>query len=247
MASVSVLGCGWLGLPLAIRLLNLGFEVKGSTTSEEKVKVLSDFGIDAISLKLDFLQRLSNLSFFSSDYIVITIPFLRSYQDPFDYVRLMDYVLSLIPHATQIVFTSSTSIYPTQDGQFDEFSKLDFFSDRQRALFAVEALVLERNGLVLRLGGLYGPERFIRYREPSTVPINVIHQDDAVGILVSLIKSSVQSRVFNGVSDDHRTKAQLFGIESTNEQILGKIVLNNRVKDELGYVFQYPFVHSFLA
>ncbi len=33
----SILGCGWLGKPLAVSLLDEGFNVKGSTTSEEKL------------------------------------------------------------------------------------------------------------------------------------------------------------------------------------------------------------------
>ena len=36
MKNVSVLGCGWLGMPLAISLLDEGYSVKGSTTTEKK-------------------------------------------------------------------------------------------------------------------------------------------------------------------------------------------------------------------
>ena len=34
---VSILGCGWLGLPLAKSLIEKGFSVNGSTTSVEKI------------------------------------------------------------------------------------------------------------------------------------------------------------------------------------------------------------------
>lgn len=37
---VSILGCGWLGFPLAKKLIEIGFEVKGSTTTENKLAVL---------------------------------------------------------------------------------------------------------------------------------------------------------------------------------------------------------------
>ena len=37
---ISILGCGWLGLPLAKELLDRSFEVKGSTTSSNKLDQL---------------------------------------------------------------------------------------------------------------------------------------------------------------------------------------------------------------
>jgi len=36
MTQISILGCGWLGLPLAKAILENEFSVKGSTTSREK-------------------------------------------------------------------------------------------------------------------------------------------------------------------------------------------------------------------
>jgi 3-hydroxyisobutyrate dehydrogenase-like beta-hydroxyacid dehydrogenase len=40
MKNVSILGCGWLGKSLAISLLDEGYSVKGSTTTEEKLELL---------------------------------------------------------------------------------------------------------------------------------------------------------------------------------------------------------------
>lgn len=42
MQKISVLGCGWLGLPLSKKLIESGFVVKGSTTSSEKLSQLED-------------------------------------------------------------------------------------------------------------------------------------------------------------------------------------------------------------
>src|SRR5574343_621841 len=39
---IAILGCGWLGLPLAKSLLSKGYEVKGSTTSESKLVILKN-------------------------------------------------------------------------------------------------------------------------------------------------------------------------------------------------------------
>lgn len=40
MTSISVLGCGWLGLPLAKHLIDSGFMVKGSIRSSSKISDL---------------------------------------------------------------------------------------------------------------------------------------------------------------------------------------------------------------
>ena len=45
MTKISILGCGWLGLPLAKALIGNGFSVKGSTTSYEKISGLEQGGI----------------------------------------------------------------------------------------------------------------------------------------------------------------------------------------------------------
>jgi len=42
---IAVLGCGWLGFPLAISLIEKGYLVKGSTTSESKLSDLKSKGI----------------------------------------------------------------------------------------------------------------------------------------------------------------------------------------------------------
>jgi 3-hydroxyisobutyrate dehydrogenase-like beta-hydroxyacid dehydrogenase len=52
MTQISILGCGWLGLPLAKALLENGFAVKGSTTSQEKLSVLENSGIQPFLIAL---------------------------------------------------------------------------------------------------------------------------------------------------------------------------------------------------
>lgn len=45
MTQISILGCGWLGLPLAEALIKNGFSVKGSTTSSSKLGDLENLGV----------------------------------------------------------------------------------------------------------------------------------------------------------------------------------------------------------
>jgi len=54
MTQISILGCGWLGLPLAKALLSNGFSVKGSITSTSKQSNLEMQGV------LPFLMALQS-------------------------------------------------------------------------------------------------------------------------------------------------------------------------------------------
>ena len=53
MRQISILGCGWLGLPLAKSLLQNGFSIKGSTTSLEKISLLESEGIATFLVRLE--------------------------------------------------------------------------------------------------------------------------------------------------------------------------------------------------
>jgi nucleoside-diphosphate-sugar epimerase len=43
---ISILGCGWLGFPLGIRLLERDHFVRGSTTTKDKIPLLEEAGIE---------------------------------------------------------------------------------------------------------------------------------------------------------------------------------------------------------
>ena len=74
-----VLGCGWLGLPLAHSLLANGCQVAGTTTSPEQLDALRADGIDAHLLRLgpdftsaDEARLLSLLR--RTDVLVLNVP-----------------------------------------------------------------------------------------------------------------------------------------------------------------------------
>ena len=71
MKIISILGCGWLGKPLAISLISKGFLVKGSTTSDKKLKVLSSDNI--IPFLIDISQEEINKDFLNSEVLIIAI------------------------------------------------------------------------------------------------------------------------------------------------------------------------------
>ena len=76
MTKISILGCGWLGLPLAKALVSRGFSVKGSTTSEEKLAVLENAGIEPFLIALSENKTTGNLTDFleNSKILIIDVP-----------------------------------------------------------------------------------------------------------------------------------------------------------------------------
>ena len=50
--TVSILGCGWLGLAVGEHLVRKGFEVKGSVTSDQKKPKLEAVGIKPYTIRL---------------------------------------------------------------------------------------------------------------------------------------------------------------------------------------------------
>ena len=73
--TVSILGCGWLGLPLAEFLITKGYKVQGSTTSRDKLKLLTSKGINSFLIELNPLIKADNVrEFFNSEILIINIP-----------------------------------------------------------------------------------------------------------------------------------------------------------------------------
>ena len=71
---VSILGCGWVGLPLGAALTVKGYEVRGSRTSPERVGELKDAGIEPhiVHLKPEFMSVTG--AFLETDVLVLTLP-----------------------------------------------------------------------------------------------------------------------------------------------------------------------------
>ena len=99
-----------------------------------------------------------------------------------------------LEHSANFVYTGSTSVYPQTDGQtVDEKSSTEGTSESGSILLETEELLMEyspfKNAAILRLGGLYGPNRHYllnMLREGITeipgrgdLQLNLLHLEDA--------------------------------------------------------------------
>lgn len=268
--SVGVIGCGWLGKALASTLLERGISVLATSSKLENVDKLNQLGIIAQQLTLPTASKpLIQHDVFTQQCIVIAItPQFK--QGRTDYA---DKIAQLVSAAEQrgkvqhIILLSSTGVYQGLEGNVDEESSLNLTADKVQILNTAEQSVLNfsQKGNVIRLAGLLGPERhpgkFIlanKTRHNSMAPVNLIHQQDAIGLIDSLLQANSPQGIFNGVSDTHVSKQQyyqaaakslslqspVFSKEYSNETT--KVVSGEKAKHILNYKFIYPDLLTWL-
>lgn len=263
--SVSIIGCGYLGLPLAEALITQGYRVKGSTTNLQKVPVLQKAGIFSFCLHVkDKLIGQDANEFFDSDIVIITLPFRRNFIDPREYQKQIETIAAECeksPQVSVVIFTSSTSVYPESIAWATEDAVFEPDNPRSRVLLDIEnGLLANRRfkATMVRLGGLYGPNRKIggflagqKELSGADKPVNLIHVDDAVGLIKEILRQDAVGEIFNGVSDFHPTRKELYthaarhsGLPApeflSQAKTISKIVSNQKVKTVLGY----RFLHS---
>ncbi|CAM3328092.1 NAD(P)H-binding protein [Flavobacterium longum] len=260
MPKISILGCGWLGLPLAERLLADGYAVKGSTTSTEKIPLLQAAGIEPFEIVLSADGVSGNIEhFLDSDILVIDIP-PKLAQGLFT-----DKIKALLPHlhrapVTRVLFVSSISVYAENAGDVDENSAANPETENGKQLLEAEALLRSDTHFqttILRFGGLIGngrhPVKYLAGREniPSPdAPINLIDAEDCIGIIQQIIALEKWGQTYNAVARYHPTrkdyytqKAEESGLSLphfADDNASGKTVSSQKITADLHYDFRKP-------
>ncbi len=250
---------------MAEALIARGYCVKGSTTTLGKVPVLQKAGIFSFYLNVDEKVTAEGVGdFFDSEILVMTLPFRRDFSDPFEYqkqIKAISLECQKSGKVSFVIFTSSTSVYPDNIGSAAEDLVFAVDNSRSKVLLDIENELLASrcfSATVIRLAGLYGKERKIgaflsgqKRISGAQSPVNLIHQDDAVGLIMEIIAQNVRGEIFNGCSDFHPTKKDLYtkaaeamGLAAPEflleDKASIKIVSNDKVKKVLGY----RFLHS---
>ncbi|OEK06677.1 NAD(P)-binding domain-containing protein [Roseivirga misakiensis] len=221
--TIGIIGCGWLGLPLAKALINEGHKVIGSTTSQEKLSTLSDAGIEPILLKLEPMPvGESFYRLFEAELIIINIPPGRKRNTPEFYEEQIKFLKYQLQQSTvkKVIFISSTSYYPNTDGLVDTSTKPDFDNGSSKGVVKGENQIkqIEQELIIYRCGGLMGGERIPgkwfsgKVTQGANTPVNYIHRDDIIRIISSQITQwpiQEQQQVYNLVSPDHPTRQEV--------------------------------------
>lgn len=263
---ISVLGCGWLGFPLAQHLLREGYAVRGSTTSREKCTLLKQAGIEPILIQAPDSLGPEDDDFWKADILFLNIPPGRGDQDiERTYPKLIRTVLDRAEKCgiSWVIFASSTSVYSSAGGLTHEDEAIPGSASRPsgEAVLKAEAVIKEAapDYTILRFGGLYGYDRHpVKYlagkKELSDPmkPVNLIHQVDCIRAVDEVIRQKKRNEVYNVVSDGHpprkafyQSAARHFELPlpefcGCNNEKDYRIVSNEKLKNDLKFEFSYP-------
>lgn len=228
--TIAIAGLGWLGQPLAYRLASLGYIVKGSVTTIEKATLLHKNGFEVYPLEISEngvageVKALLN----NADCLMIMIPPGLRRNTGADYVLKMTHFLETIKQSAikRIILVSSTSVYDDSQGNVTEMDAPKPQTIAGKQLRQVEELFMKAEGLqttVVRFGGLIGgsrnPAKYLAGRKDladGNAPVNLIHRDDCINILVNILKQDAFGKVFNAVNPNHPKKADYY-IQKTKE------------------------------
>lgn len=257
--TVSIVGCGWYGLELAKALVNKWIKVKGSTTSAEKLAILSQQGIEPYLINLATNDAIDP-DFFDTDILWISVP-PRARSGKGD--AYLDSLNKLIVQAKdngikQMVLISSTGVYADHNTEVTEQDAANPDSESGKILLAAEELLKAEKAFtttIIRFGGLVGPGRDPgRFFAGKTdipngeAPINLIHLTDCIGISCAILDKQAFGHTYNAVSPSHPTKAEFYTAAAIasdleepqfiEEKENWKIVSSMNVDKYLGYAFK---------
>lgn len=260
--TVSILGCGWLGLPLAERLIEKGIKTKGSSSSKENLISLKLKGILPYHIHLN--PKINNdfdQNFFKSNILIVNFPPKRR-EDIIEWHS--EQITSLIKeikktNIEKVIYISSTSVYADTNAEVNESNQEIPNKKSGKALRIAEDLFINETNFktsIIRFGGLIGynrnPGRFLAGKKElknGDAPVNLIHRDDCVGIIEHVIANNIWGEVINACCPEHpkrkdfyKAAAEVGGFKLPDfipNKEKFKIINCDKLINQHNYVFKY--------
>ncbi|NND97311.1 MAG: SDR family oxidoreductase [Pirellulaceae bacterium] len=199
LQGVLVVGCGYLGRRVADQCRRAGHRVWATTRSRGRANELAASGFEPIVL--DWTDRRSLAGLPQVSHVLVAVSYDRSsqidrYQSQVGGLRNL---LAVVAPTAKICYISTTGVYHQCDGSWvDENSVARPVREGGQVHLQAEQ-ELHRNRphapwTVLRLAGIYGPNRVPRaadvihgrpIQSPQDGYLNLIHVDDAVSVVLA--------------------------------------------------------------
>ena len=120
-SKIGILGCGWLGFALAKKLISENYQIKGSTTSTEKIERFNKHNIEHCLLQINEDEIIGEISTFLKDLniLIISIPPKSRKNSSSSYLNKIRCLNEEIQKSSikKIIFISSTSVYGSNQGK----------------------------------------------------------------------------------------------------------------------------------
>lgn len=246
---VLIIGCGWLGLPLAERMIQEGHQVFGSSTNVTKLHTLEIKGITPFLYNGDEFAHLPEWSN-EIDCAILNFPPSKTQ----NYPKQIEKLLEQLPPTCKIIFTSSTSVYQDVEGEVDERGAVE----KNHPVYEAEEKIKNSNKkfTILRLAGLIGGERHpVKYMSGKTYEdgntlVNLVQRDDVIQAIISVINHEKWQKVFNICYPEHPKRVDYYCQKATDFNILkpnfilsdktGKKINGNTIQIELNFSYANP-------
>lgn len=242
---ICLIGCGWLGLPLAEQLQPM-FKVVATSRAAEKCQLLNSKGIEAIEIKDNKWTLPKHVT--SSAWVVFMIP--PSGMD--DYVAFTKNILHQFPVTTKIIFTSSIGVYEPSLEVINEQSKVI----QNHPLVLVETYIQQTfaQSYSLRLAGLINEQRHPVYYlsgkenlNPTQV-VNLVHQTDVITAILTILAEQPLEHTFNICYPAHPSRQEYYIQQAqklnlplprfTNQDEVGKQIDGNRIEQMTSFRYR---------
>jgi nucleoside-diphosphate-sugar epimerase len=237
MASIFIVGAGWVGAPLSEHLEKHGNRVVVTKTTQAGADAIGRERIPCEVFRFDSSQaeqtvgQLYSLLLENNAEIVIGSfpPGFRkgAGQQYADYWKQLTKACQKA-NVKKLIMVSSTTVYPTKPGVLkEEDASLTLaisddeqtysFSDNARVMLQAEQLVIDSSidYTILRFSGLIGPSRHpsrfaSKLKQVSTqAPANMLHLDDAIGAIDFAI-NQLHNEVVNVTTPNTVSKAEFY-------------------------------------
>lgn len=263
---ISIIGCGWLGFPLANYLISEGYKIKGSTTSPTKLDLLKTHHIDGYLIELNENKILGDIYNFlaQSDTVIINIPPGLRRNPTKNHVGEISHLVAEIEkqNVKNVLYISSTSVFndETDFPKITAKTEPSALSDSAKQLIYIEEQLINNtsfNTTILRFGGLFDNERHPvnalsgrQHISNPEAPINLIHKEDCVQIIALILKKKIWNVVLNAVYPSHPNKKTYYSAlcEKRNlpapefdsqSKSRGKKVSSSKLVQLLPYTFKH--------
>ncbi|NCP66197.1 MAG: NAD-dependent epimerase/dehydratase family protein [Paraglaciecola sp.] len=266
MMQIAIIGCGWLGQPLALALQQKGHSLLVTCRSSARQQALQALGLDCHQLTLgneieqDLQDKLA-----AADAIIVCIPPGRKNFDAKRYVAAHQqlYDKLLVRPSTHLLFISTTAVYGDSYGKVTEHTELSPNTASGFAHQTIEQYLhshFPKQTSVLRLAGLVGPDRHPAKHLAGRIDIpegeqavNLVHQADVISAIDAIIAGAHWGQLFHLSAFEHPSRHDYYSwacqklglnppsflIEDNKQCASGKIVDATWTIKQLGLSLRY--------
>ena len=209
---ITIIGGGWLGVPLAEALYADGYAIAISSRDPKKRLFFENNKWKSVSIT--FSDTSVNINpLVDTDVLIIGLPPTGFT----NYPLIISSLLSTFSATSRVIFISSTGVYANTTGRVSEESALI----EGHPLTLAENIILDTsNWCILRLGGLIGPKRhpihsLIKKVAPlndGDSPVNLVHSHDVIQAIKMIVNQKVNEKIFTICNPEHPSRHDYYGL-----------------------------------